>query len=222
VRVHLDARDIPGAKKNWEWIKKGAPVRLEIGPRDIEKGSVFMGRRDREPRAKQAVLRAEFVANVGKLLQEIQDALFQRALALRTAHTTPIDTRDDFYAYFTPPPTVGPDDPTPLRGCVRAASAWVPPDRSSLDGPAPSPGERQAGLLGTQHARTTGGMQRRSEHRAFNPDARRRRRLPAAELCRDRGGQGATPATLSPEGRARSPRHGCAQGALTARGRRLK
>jgi prolyl-tRNA synthetase len=116
VRVHLDARDIPGAKKNWEWIKKGAPVRLEIGPRDLEKGSVFMGRRDRTPRDKQAVPRAEFVANVGKLLQEIQDALFERALALRTAHTNPIDTQDEFYAYFTPPPTVGPDDPTPIHG----------------------------------------------------------------------------------------------------------
>jgi len=44
VRVHLDARDVQGAKKVWEWVKKGAPIRLEIGPKDIEKNSVFLGR----------------------------------------------------------------------------------------------------------------------------------------------------------------------------------
>ncbi|MFL5272837.1 MAG: proline--tRNA ligase, partial [Anaeromyxobacteraceae bacterium] len=82
----------------------------------IEQGSVLMGRRDRKPRDKQAMPRAEFVANVGKLLQEIQDALFERALALRTEHTKTIDTKHEFYAYFTPPPTEHANDPTPIHG----------------------------------------------------------------------------------------------------------
>jgi prolyl-tRNA synthetase len=116
VRVHLDARDVQGSKKVWEWIKKGAPIRLEIGPKDIEKGSVFMGRRDKKPKDKQGVPRAEFVANVAALLQEIQDALFQRALAVRTEHTKIIDSKDEFYAYFTPPPTKNANDPTPIHG----------------------------------------------------------------------------------------------------------
>src|SRR5207248_999079 len=47
IRVHVDARDIGGGDKAWEWIRKGVPVRLEIGPRDIDKDSVFMGRRDK-------------------------------------------------------------------------------------------------------------------------------------------------------------------------------
>ncbi|GAO01621.1 proline--tRNA ligase [Anaeromyxobacter sp. PSR-1] len=116
VRVHLDARDVQGAKKSWEWIKKGTPIRLEVGPKDIEKGAVFMGRRDRKPREKQSVPRAELVAGVGALLQEIQDALLQRARAMRAEHTRVIDTKDEFYAYFTPPPTRRPNDPTPIHG----------------------------------------------------------------------------------------------------------
>src|SRR5258706_2120923 len=46
VRVVLDERDLRGGDKVWSWIKKGVPIRLEIGPRDIDKDSVFMGRRD--------------------------------------------------------------------------------------------------------------------------------------------------------------------------------
>jgi prolyl-tRNA synthetase len=116
VRVQLDARDIQGAKKVWEWIKKGAPIRLEVGPKDIEKGSVFMGRRDKRPRDKQSVPRGEFVAGIAATLQDIQDTLFNRAAAFRTEHTRDIDSRDEFYAWFTAPATKHPNDPTPIHG----------------------------------------------------------------------------------------------------------
>jgi prolyl-tRNA synthetase len=116
VRVHLDARDVQGSKKVWEWIKKGAPIRLEVGPKDIEKGSVFMGRRDKKPKDKQGVPRAEFVAGVSAMLQDIQDALFARALAFRTEHTKAIDTKDEFYAWFAAPATKNANDPTPIHG----------------------------------------------------------------------------------------------------------
>ena len=43
--VEIDARDIRGGEKSWEWIKKGVPVRVEIGLRDLEKGSVAVARR---------------------------------------------------------------------------------------------------------------------------------------------------------------------------------
>jgi len=116
VRVHIDARDVQGAKKVWEWVKKGAPIRLEIGPKDIEKGSVFMGRRDKKPKDKQSIARGEFIANIAATLQDIQDALYSRALAFRTEHTRNIDSKDEFYAYFTPPATKHPNDPTPIHG----------------------------------------------------------------------------------------------------------
>ena len=116
VRVHVDARDIRGGDRVWEWIKKGVPVRLEVGPRDIEKDSVFMGRRDKAPKDKAGMARGEFVASVSKILQEIQDALFQRALAYRDANTRVIDDEKEFRAYFSAPATKNANDPTPIHG----------------------------------------------------------------------------------------------------------
>jgi prolyl-tRNA synthetase len=116
VRVHLDARDVQGSKKVWEWIKKGAPIRLEVGPKDIEKNAVFLGRRDKKPKDKQGVGRAEFIAGVAQMLQEIQDTLYDRAVAFRSEHTRVIDTKDEFYAYFAAPKTKNANDPTPIHG----------------------------------------------------------------------------------------------------------
>src|SRR6187399_2265050 len=45
VEVEVDERDLPGGAKSWEWIKKGVPLRIEIGPRDLEKGTVAVYRR---------------------------------------------------------------------------------------------------------------------------------------------------------------------------------
>ena len=116
IRVHVDARDVQGSKKVWEWIKKGAPIRLEIGPKDIEKGSVFMGRRDKKPKDKAGVARDQFIASVATTLQEIQDALFERAAQFRAEHTREIDSKEEFYAYFTAPRTKNANDPTPIHG----------------------------------------------------------------------------------------------------------
>jgi len=41
----VDERDVRGGEKVWQWVRKGVPLRLEIGPRDMEKDSVFAGRR---------------------------------------------------------------------------------------------------------------------------------------------------------------------------------
>jgi prolyl-tRNA synthetase len=75
-------------------------VRLEIGPRDMEKDSVFAARRDRAPKDKQSVARGQFVAGIGALLQSIQDGVFARAKAFREQHTRRIDSRDEFYEFF--------------------------------------------------------------------------------------------------------------------------
>ncbi len=116
VRVELDIRDTNGGERRWQWVKKGAPILLEVGPRDIDKDSVFMGRRDKAPRDKTSVLRGELVANIGTYLTEIQAALFARALAYRDEHTKIIDTKDDFYAFFAEPKKAKPNDPTPAHG----------------------------------------------------------------------------------------------------------
>jgi prolyl-tRNA synthetase len=98
VRVRIDNRDIRGGDKKWQWVKRGVPVRVEIGPRDIAGGKVFYGRRDST--GKFEAPREVFVAHIGKTLDEIQHALYQRAVQAREAATTRIDTLKDFEAYF--------------------------------------------------------------------------------------------------------------------------
>lgn len=102
LRVELDTRDIGGGNKNWEWIKKGAPVRIEIGPRDLEKGTAALARRDRDHKTKDFPSLSELPALLPGLLQEIQSALLARAEAFRNEHTRLIDSEDDFRAFFTP------------------------------------------------------------------------------------------------------------------------
>ncbi len=109
LRVEIDRRDIGGGAKTWEWIKKGVPLRAEIGPRDLEKGVVAVSRRDRGPKEKEFPSATEFIANAARMLQEMQDTLLARATAYRDAHTVRIDTEADFRTFFTPKNTAKPE-----------------------------------------------------------------------------------------------------------------
>ena len=100
VEVELDLRDLRGGEKNWSWVKKGVPIRLEIGPRDVAQDAVFMARRDRPSNEKQGVPRAQFVRELPQLLDEMQAALFARAKKLRTDRTHEIDSKEALYEYF--------------------------------------------------------------------------------------------------------------------------
>ncbi len=99
--VEIDDRDIGGAR-GWDWIKKGIPVRVEIGPRDIAQNAVFVGRRDRSHSDKAAMSRDAFISQLGELLDDIQNRLFQRACRFREANTREVDQRKEFYDWFTP------------------------------------------------------------------------------------------------------------------------
>lgn len=107
VEVELDTRDLRGGEKMWQWVKRGAPLRVEVGPRDLENDAVFVARRD-EP-GKQSVPRAQFAETVTDTLQAIQDNLLARAKAHRAEHTREIESREDFYAFFTPEKADKPD-----------------------------------------------------------------------------------------------------------------
>ncbi len=100
IEVELDDRDLRGGNKVWKWIKKGVPIRVEIGPRDIASDSVSMARRDHPPRQKRSVPRSEFVALLPDLLQEIQDALLERGQDLRSRHTRIVNSREEFFEFF--------------------------------------------------------------------------------------------------------------------------
>jgi prolyl-tRNA synthetase len=101
IRVEVDARDLGGGAKNWEWIKKGVPLRVELGPRDIESRKVAVTRRDASPKDKEFIPKEDFIRSVADLLQEIQDKLLERATEFRDANITKIDTKEEFEAFFT-------------------------------------------------------------------------------------------------------------------------
>ncbi|MEM7672131.1 MAG: proline--tRNA ligase [Verrucomicrobiota bacterium] len=100
IKVELDKRDIRGGEKAWSWIKKGIPIRLEVGPRDIDNHSVFVGRRDKGSKEKYGQNRDEFIATAVETLEDIQKLLFQRALSYREAASKVIHSEKDFYAFF--------------------------------------------------------------------------------------------------------------------------
>ena len=86
VRVHLDDRDTvtPGFKFN-DWEMKGVPLRIEIGPRDVENEQVVLARR--LSGEKNSVAMDKVAGTIPDLLEEIQQALFDRALKFREDHT---------------------------------------------------------------------------------------------------------------------------------------
>lgn len=102
VRVEVDAREGRGGDKVWTWIKQGVPLILEIGPRDIQEDSVFVGRRDWGRDKRYGQKREEFIQKLGETLDDMHRGLFNKALEHRTANTVKIDTKDEFYAFFTP------------------------------------------------------------------------------------------------------------------------
>jgi prolyl-tRNA synthetase len=116
--VEVDERDIGGAR-GWEWIKKGIPLRIEIGPRDIAQDSVYVARRDKPHHQKNSVKTEQFVAQISDLLDEIQANLYTRANNFRQANTVTIDDRKAFYDFFTPQKSEKPE----IHGGF-AASSW--------------------------------------------------------------------------------------------------
>jgi prolyl-tRNA synthetase len=95
IRVFIDDREsqTPGWKFN-EWELRGVPLRLEIGPKDIEKSQVVLARRD--TREKSSTPMDGLAAHVETVLAAIQQALYQRALSFRETHTSSTDSYDEF------------------------------------------------------------------------------------------------------------------------------
>jgi len=100
IRVHVDDRDLGGGVKKWEWVKKGVPLRLEIGPRDVESRKVCVQRRDRSANDKDFVERDEFLQNLEDTLAEIHKSLLTRAKSFRDENITEITTLEDFTMHW--------------------------------------------------------------------------------------------------------------------------
>ncbi len=88
IRVKVDDREevTPGFKYH-DWEMRGVPLRMEIGPKDVEKNSVALARRDRPGReGKSFVAQDNLSATVAEMLNTIQAALLEKATAFRDAH----------------------------------------------------------------------------------------------------------------------------------------
>lgn len=98
IRVLLDKRDIRGGEKIWQHIKKGVPVRVEVGPRDLAKNQIVVAQRDLAE--KQFLNPEDFVAQIGNLLDNMQARLLSKAEDFRDQNTREINTQAEFEAFF--------------------------------------------------------------------------------------------------------------------------
>ena len=108
VRVLLDRKPGKAAAKRWDWVRKGAPIIVEVGPRDMDKGNVAVLRRDALWNAQNGkpafafTEREAFADTAPAMLEEIQSGLFEQARGRREENIVrDIDTMDalaDFYA----------------------------------------------------------------------------------------------------------------------------
>tara|TARA_B100000945_G_scaffold321608_1_gene337567 strand:- start:7931 stop:9436 length:1506 start_codon:yes stop_codon:yes gene_type:complete len=99
IRVMIDDREMRGGEKKWYHVKRGVPLRVEVGPRDIENNQVYVGRRDTGEN--QSIGRDEFVQGIVETLEQFQQALFDRALKLREDNTKEINSLEEFEEYFS-------------------------------------------------------------------------------------------------------------------------
>lgn len=86
ISVIIDKRDKRGGEKNWEWIKKGVPLRIEVGPRDIEGNAMMVGRRDKPHKEKVKVNLDNIAQEALTMLEDIQKNYFMQAKQYRDAN----------------------------------------------------------------------------------------------------------------------------------------
>lgn len=83
ISVLVDKREKRGGDKNWEWIKKGVPLRMEVGPRDLESQSIMVARRDLPHKEKTQIPNDQIANEVATLLEKIQKNYYEQAQAYR-------------------------------------------------------------------------------------------------------------------------------------------
>jgi prolyl-tRNA synthetase len=98
IRVLIDIRDRRGGEKSWEWIKKGVPIRVEVGMRERQSEQVSIMRRDGGQKFSLPV--GEFAEGVESLLNDIQKSLLRRAIEFKAQKSMHIKTYAEFENFF--------------------------------------------------------------------------------------------------------------------------
>lgn len=103
LSVFVDKRDKRGGEKSWEWIKKGVPVRIEVGPRDLADQVVMLARRDQSPKDKTQLPLEKLYGQIHSILEGIQKNYYQQAVEYRDAHIyRHVDNFEQMRQFFTP------------------------------------------------------------------------------------------------------------------------
>jgi prolyl-tRNA synthetase len=131
ISVYVDKRDRRGGEKTWEWIKKGVPLRIEVGPRDMETDSAMLARRDRPHKEKVKIGAGDLPDQVVTLLHEIQTGYYQKALQYRDAYIhRDLTTFEELKRFFTPK---NPERPETHGGFVLAKWCGDPETEKLLE-----------------------------------------------------------------------------------------
>jgi len=100
VIVEIDQRDLPGGEKAWHHVKKGVPIRIEVGGREADAKTLTVSRRDCAYREKNTIPLTDFANQIASILDEMQKNIYARAKDFMTKNTVKIDSKKDFYDFF--------------------------------------------------------------------------------------------------------------------------
>ena len=100
LTVHLDERDVRTGEKVWSWIKKGVPIRIEVGPRELAENRLTIAKRIKGHKDFEFQSEDELLQTVVAQLEEIQETLYLKAKKFQKAHIQEVDTQEEFYRFF--------------------------------------------------------------------------------------------------------------------------
>lgn len=100
IRVVIDKTERRAGDKFWDAVKKGTPIRIEVGRREIESGLLSVSRRDKPAKEKIQIKREELPNQISSILAEIQDNLYDRALSFQKEHTVEIHSKTELREIF--------------------------------------------------------------------------------------------------------------------------
>lgn len=100
LKVEIDLSDKRPGDKNWAWVKKGVPMRVEIGMKEIEQQAVCLARRDESVKDKRILSKDLFLQTAVSMLSNIQQTLYARAKSFKDSNTVEIFTKEALYDFF--------------------------------------------------------------------------------------------------------------------------
>lgn len=100
LQVIIDTSDKRGGEKKWKWIKKGVPLRIEIGPRDIEKNLLPVMKRDDLISKPLFISKENLLNEVIEILEGMQKGLFAKSHSFLKKNTVNIENEKDFFSFF--------------------------------------------------------------------------------------------------------------------------